>query len=157
MRKYVRQAKIAELIQANVITTQQQLMNLLAEEEIFVSQVTLSRDLQEMAVEKVRDVHGQMFYSLPVRTETEQQDQQVMKQLFQVSCEQVLVLDKLVCIRLLKAAAPILKLYFKQLKLKGVAAIMTDTDEIWLLCFSKQDSEKVGRFLQAVLHESTSY
>ena len=41
MRKYVRQAKIAELIQCNNISSQKQLVDLLKESGVVISQVTL--------------------------------------------------------------------------------------------------------------------
>lgn len=154
MRKYLRQAKIADLIQTNMLKSQNELGELLTQNGIKVSQVTLSRDLKEMSVEKVRDMQGNFFYSLPIRNEETIVKQDVLKELFRVSCEQVLVLHNIVCIKLMAPHALSLKYYFRKLKLKGVVGIIADNDEIWMLCLDEENSEQIGKFLQAVLHEA---
>lgn len=154
MRKYLRQAKVADLIQSNVVKNQTELSKLLAKQGINVSQVTLSRDLREMSVEKVRDVHGQFFYSLPVKNEETQVKQDCLKELFQMTCETVTVLQNIICIHLVEPHAMTLKHYFQKSKLKGVVSIMADNDEIWLLCLDNACSEQLAKYLQAVLHET---
>lgn len=154
MRKYVRQAKIADLIQSNVVRNQKDLLELLAKSGVEISQVTLSRDLKEMSVEKIRDLQGELFYSLPVKAVEETGKQDCFRQLFKTSCEHVTVFSHFVCIRLLGPYAQSLKQYFRNLKLRGVVGIQADTDEIWFICFDEKSSEELGKFLQAVLHET---
>ena len=60
-----RQAMIAELLSDHVVTSQAQLTELLAQENVEVTQATLSRDLDEMGARKVSSVNGQNHYTLP--------------------------------------------------------------------------------------------
>ena len=60
-----RQAMIAELLEDHVVTSQAQLTDLLAAENVDVTQATLSRDLDEMGAKKIRSVSGPNRYTLP--------------------------------------------------------------------------------------------
>jgi len=53
-----RQARIAELIEAQPVTSQTQLAALLAESGVEVTQATLSRDLEELGAVKLRGTDG---------------------------------------------------------------------------------------------------
>ena len=59
-----RQKLIAQIISESRISNQQQLVNLLAQQGVDVTQSTLSRDLEEMAVAKVRDGSGEPVYAI---------------------------------------------------------------------------------------------
>jgi transcriptional regulator of arginine metabolism len=58
LTRSARQARIAELIEAQSITSQTQLAALLAESGIEVTQATLSRDLEELGAVKLRGSDG---------------------------------------------------------------------------------------------------
>jgi transcriptional regulator of arginine metabolism len=59
-----RRARIAQLIGTNAIESQEQLLGLLADEGIRVTQATISRDLDELGAHKVTDSNGAMTYVL---------------------------------------------------------------------------------------------
>ena len=63
--KTARQARIAELIGAQPITSQTQLAALLAEDGVEVTQATLSRDLVELGAVRVRGKEGVLVYAVP--------------------------------------------------------------------------------------------
>ena len=58
LTRSARQARIAELIGAQEVTSQTQLATLLAESGIEVTQATLSRDLEELGAAKLRGSDG---------------------------------------------------------------------------------------------------
>jgi transcriptional regulator of arginine metabolism len=58
LTRSARQARIAELIAAQAVTSQTQLAQLLAESGIEVTQATLSRDLEELGAVKLRGADG---------------------------------------------------------------------------------------------------
>ena len=58
LTRSARQARIAELIAAGPVTSQAQLVALLAESGIEVTQATLSRDLEELGAVKLRGSDG---------------------------------------------------------------------------------------------------
>ncbi|EOT4862217.1 TPA: arginine repressor [Streptococcus pyogenes] len=70
MNKMERQQQIKRIIQAEHIGTQEDIKNHLQKEGIVVTQATLSRDLREIGLLKLRDEQGKLYYSLsePVGT-----------------------------------------------------------------------------------------
>jgi transcriptional regulator of arginine metabolism len=63
--KQQRQHRIALLLEANVVSSQGQLVNLLADEGISATQATVSRDLEEMGAITVRIPGGERALALP--------------------------------------------------------------------------------------------
>ena len=60
-----RQHRIARLLEEQVISSQVQLVELLATEGLLLTQGTVSRDLEELGAVKVRIPGGQMAYAIP--------------------------------------------------------------------------------------------
>jgi transcriptional regulator of arginine metabolism len=60
-----RQHRIARLLEEQVISSQVQLVELLATEGLALTQATVSRDLEELGAVKVRIPGGQMAYAIP--------------------------------------------------------------------------------------------
>jgi len=65
MSKVQRQQTIARLIAQQEVTSQPQLVELLAEEGIAATQATVSRDLDDLGAVKVRVPGGQTVYAVP--------------------------------------------------------------------------------------------
>lgn len=57
---------IKKMIRENRIGTQHEIQHYLENRQIFVTQATLSRDLRELGLLKLRDEEGKLYYSLPV-------------------------------------------------------------------------------------------
>ncbi|MGT2802275.1 transcriptional regulator, ArgR family [Streptococcus henryi] len=64
MNKINRQNLIKRLIQSGQIGTQEEIKHHLHEEGIDVTQATLSRDLREIGLLKLRNAEGKLYYSL---------------------------------------------------------------------------------------------
>jgi transcriptional regulator of arginine metabolism len=65
MAKTQRQHKIAQLLEKFAVTSQAQLVELLAGEKVVATQATVSRDLEEMGAVKVRVPGGETVYAIP--------------------------------------------------------------------------------------------
>lgn len=65
MAKTQRQHKIARLLEKKPVTSQTQLVELLAAEGIVATQATVSRDLEELGAVKVRVPGGESVYAIP--------------------------------------------------------------------------------------------
>jgi transcriptional regulator of arginine metabolism len=63
--KNQRQYRIVKLVSQQPISSQQQLVDLLAEEGISATQATVSRDLDELGAIKVRGPGGASVYAIP--------------------------------------------------------------------------------------------
>lgn len=71
MPKQNRQEIIRSILTGNVVETQEQLVNLLLDAGVNVTQATVSRDIKDMALVKVPIEAGRYRYSMPIaRTET---------------------------------------------------------------------------------------
>lgn len=63
--KTQRQHRIVKLLEAHAVTSQAQLVDLLAGEGVDATQTTVSRDLEELGALKVRVPGGETVYALP--------------------------------------------------------------------------------------------
>lgn len=63
--KTQRQHRVARLLEAHAVTSQAQLVALLAQEGMEATQTTVSRDLEEIGAVKVRVAGGETVYALP--------------------------------------------------------------------------------------------
>lgn len=71
MAKQTRQEAIRSILTSNVVETQDQLVKLLLDDGMAVTQATVSRDIKDMALVKVPIDAGRYRYSMPIaRTET---------------------------------------------------------------------------------------
>jgi hypothetical protein len=60
-----RQHRIAKLLESNTVTSQTQLVELLAADGVVATQATVSRDLEELGAVKVRVAGGEVAYAIP--------------------------------------------------------------------------------------------
>lgn len=65
LAKQQRQHRIASLLETATVTSQQQLVELLAETGVVATQATVSRDLEDMGAVKIRVRGGETAYALP--------------------------------------------------------------------------------------------
>ena len=65
LAKNQRQHRIAKLLEANSVTSQLQLVEMLASEGVVATQATVSRDLEELGAVKVRVPGGETVYAVP--------------------------------------------------------------------------------------------
>ncbi|MGB5760108.1 MAG: arginine repressor [Acidimicrobiales bacterium] len=63
--KNQRQHRIAKLLADHAVTSQAQLVELLADDGVVATQATVSRDLEELGAIKVRVPGGQTVYAIP--------------------------------------------------------------------------------------------
>lgn len=65
LTKTQRQHRVSQILSSQAVTSQGQLVSLLAEQGVEATQVTVSRDLEELGAVKVRLPGGAMAYALP--------------------------------------------------------------------------------------------
>jgi transcriptional regulator of arginine metabolism len=65
LAKTQRQHRVAQLLEGNAVTSQGQLVDLLAAEGVVATQATVSRDLDELGAVKVRTGGGESVYAVP--------------------------------------------------------------------------------------------
>ena len=65
LAKSQRQHRIARILEGHAVTSQPQLVELLAADEVIATQATVSRDLEELGAVKVRVPGGESVYAIP--------------------------------------------------------------------------------------------
>jgi transcriptional regulator of arginine metabolism len=65
LAKQQRQHRIARLLEQHAVTSQGQLIELLAADGVIATQATVSRDLEEISAIKVRAAGGESVYAIP--------------------------------------------------------------------------------------------
>lgn len=65
LAKSQRQHRIARILEGNAVTSQPQLVEQLAREDVEATQATVSRDLEELGAVKVRVPGGDSVYAIP--------------------------------------------------------------------------------------------
>jgi transcriptional regulator of arginine metabolism len=65
LAKHQRQHRVARLLEQHAVTSQQQLVDLLAADGVMATQATVSRDLEELGAIKVRAAGGEPVYAIP--------------------------------------------------------------------------------------------
>jgi transcriptional regulator of arginine metabolism len=65
LAKSQRQHRIARILEGHAVTSQPQLVELLAVEQVEATQATVSRDLEELGAVKVRVPGGDSVYAIP--------------------------------------------------------------------------------------------
>ncbi len=65
LAKQQRQHRIASLLETGMVTSQQQLVEMLADAGVVATQATVSRDLEDMGAVKIRVRGGETAYALP--------------------------------------------------------------------------------------------
>ena len=76
-----RQHRIARLLEEQVISSQVQLVELLATDGMALTQATVSRDLEELGAVKVRIPGGQMAYAIPELAKDRVAPEEVLKKI----------------------------------------------------------------------------
>ena len=65
MSKHQRQHRISQILANEVVTSQEQLVRLLADDGVESTQATVSRDLDDLGAVKVRVSGGESVYAIP--------------------------------------------------------------------------------------------
>jgi len=65
MSKHQRQHRISQILANEVVTSQEQLVRLLADDGVECTQATVSRDLDDLGAVKVRVSGGESVYAIP--------------------------------------------------------------------------------------------
>ena len=102
--KQNRQAVIKEIISTQIIETQNQLMEALADRGIRSTQATVSRDIREMRLVKDQDSDGRYHYSMPSQHSSPEFDVKLRK-IFRESVTSYAIAQNIIVIKTLPGLA----------------------------------------------------
>lgn len=141
--KRQRHEAITRLVKANVVQTQGELGKLLKEQGFKVSQATISRDIAELGIRRVRDENRTIRYMTADNGSAERGLGEALRRMapeFLLSAE---ACGNLIVIKTTPGGAPGLALAIDQAEIEGVAGTIAGDDAILVVCSDGVDSKDI--------------
>ena len=143
--KYSRHAKILEIIENNVIETQEELAEKLKESGVDVTQATVSRDIKELRLVKVMTEDGRYRYA-----QMSQSENMLTNKLITIFAESFVSCDyanNIVVIKTLPGMAQAAASAIDSLKWSEIVGTIAGDDTIMIVCRAEKIAEElVNRF-----------
>ncbi len=149
MRKKERQRIIRRLLSTNDLETQEDFVKILSNQNIWVTQATISRDIKEMQLVKVPSPNGGYRYSLPTQKNVDTEKKLV--QSIQDSFVSIDTQDKLVFMKVLPGSGPIISSLLYQLKNDDVFGTLGDDNTVLVICVSDSAAEALKNRVNEML------
>lgn len=138
MKKSIRQAKIKELIENNQVERQEDMVRLLLNDGIQVTQATVSRDIKEMQLVKVPSVGGGYHYSLPVQQGGNRSSQ--LSDTLKHSLISLKRSDRFLSLNFKPGNGPVAAVLIKQMNFPEVFTAIGDDTSVLVVCQSAEDA-----------------
>ncbi len=151
MRKKERQKLLENIIDTNEIETQEELLNKLQEKGVQATQATISRDIRELKIIKVRNETGKTFYRI-YKGHVEQQNEH-FKEMFAELVLKISQVEFLAILHTATGSADLVATLLDELQLKQIVATMAGTDTLLVVCQSPQTANEVVATLEGYLEE----
>lgn len=145
MKKSDRQAKIRDIIENNDVERQEDLVQLLLDAGIQVTQATISRDIKEMQLVKVPNSAGGYRYSMP--THRQENKEQQLANAIANDLQSLKRSDRFLSLTMRPGHAPMAAVLIKRLNFPEVFTAIGDDTSVLVVCQSDEDAEKFEQIL----------
>ena len=139
-----RQHRIARLLEEQVISSQVQLVELLATEGLNLTQATVSRDLEELGAVKVRIPGGQMAYAIPELIKDRVAPEDVLKKVLGEFLVEAAHSGNLVVLRTPPGSAHVVASALDRAGLPDVLGTVAGDDTVLVVCPAPDGGQKVS-------------
>ena len=146
LAKPQRQHRIARLLEHNAVTSQAQVVDLLAGEGVIATQATVSRDLEELGAVKVRMPRGETVYAVPQFEERPAPEEQ-LKRVFGEWVVEVAHSANLVVLRTPPGSAHVVGSAIDRAGLPDVLGTVAGDDTCLVVASERAGGAKVARAL----------
>ena len=144
-----RQAIISRLIEENIISTQEELLEMLLEAGVNVTQATVSRVIKEMHIVKHPAPTGEYKYCLPTSAPEENSSKYMSILIGAAVCTDIAMNTVVLKCHVGTAQAACAAL--DSMGLQGVAGTLAGDDTIFVLCYNEDAAVKVKKKLDTLL------
>ncbi len=145
-----RQKLIADLIEEEKITSQNQLKGMLKKEGISITQATLSRDLTEIGASKKRDSNNNLKYILP-KDDVNNAQKSIAKKAIRDFVLSVEPVSNQVIIKTTTAAAQVVAEAIDNLYVDGIAASIAGDNVVLIISYGKKEAILISKVLDSYL------
>ena len=139
-----RQHRIARLLEEQVISSQVQLVELLATEGLVLTQATVSRDLEELGAVKVRIPGGQMAYAIPELAKDRVAPEEVLKKVLGEYLVEAAHSANLAVLRTPPGSAHVVASAIDRVGLPDVLGTVAGDDTVLVVCPPPEGGQKVS-------------
>jgi transcriptional regulator of arginine metabolism len=146
-----RHVKIREIITANEIETQEELVESLRQAGFSVTQATVSRDIKELHLNKIPLVDGRYKYSLPP-----DQRYNPLQRLKRALSDHFLHIDyteNLVVLKSLPGTANAIGALIDNLEWSEVMGTICGDDTVLIICRTKEQSKRIVDLIESMQHD----
>ena len=144
VNKTIRQNRLVQIIDQNIVTSQEELMNLLKQEGIDATQATISRDIRDLNIVKIRDSRGHLRYQ--VFNAAEHSPNVKFRRTFRS-----VVLDVTQIIKTLPHNGDLLAEMIDQQNLPEVAATIAGHDTILVFSTDENNAQQMQSYFQSLI------
>ncbi|GKT02601.1 arginine repressor [Furfurilactobacillus sp. WILCCON 0119] len=146
IKKQERQAVIRRVVANNVVRTQTELVGLLGDEGLDVTQATVSRDITELQLIKMPDDEGHTYYTFaadrPVDGEAK------LRRNLNGNVINISVNDHFCLLNVLPGNGPVIGSLIKQLKYPEVFGVLSDDSTVLVIATDAASAQKTqDRFI----------
>jgi transcriptional regulator of arginine metabolism len=149
LAKTQRQHRIARVLQDHAVSSQAQLVDLLAAEGVVATQATVSRDLDELGAVKVRVGGGDLIYAVP-EFEDRIEPEEHLKRVFGEWVVEVAHSANLVVVRTPPGSAHVVASAVDRAGLAGVVGTVAGDDTILVVAAEGAGGAKLAKRLSGL-------
>ena len=149
MLRNARHSKILEIIEEQEIETQEELCEQLARHSFAVTQATVSRDIKELHLFKVKGSVKRFRYASITENENGISDK--MRSLFQACVLEIRAVGNLIIIKTLNGNGANAGVVVDRLEYHEVVGCISGDDTVLLICESAEDTRTVCDRLNAIV------
>jgi len=139
-----RQHRIARLLEEQVISSQVQLVELLATEGLNLTQATVSRDLEELGAVKVRIPGGQMAYAIPELAKDRVAPEELLKKVLGEYLVEAAHSANLAVLRTPPGSAHVVASALDRAGFPGVLGTVAGDDTVLVVCPPPEGGQQVS-------------
>ena len=147
LAKPQRQHRVARMLEEHPVTSQDQLVELLAADGVVASQVTVSRDLEELGAVKVRMAGGESVYAIPELPKDRVAPESHLKRVLGEWLVEVAHSGNLVVLRTPPGSAHVVGSAIDRAGLADVLGTVAGDDTVLVVTSERVGGEKVARRL----------
>ena len=145
-----RQHRITRLLEEQPISSQAQLVELLAADGVLATQVTVSRDLEELGAVKVRIPGGAMAYAIPEHAKARSAPDDHLRRVMGEFVVEVAHSHNLVVLRTPPGSAHVVGSALDRAGLPDLLGTVAGDDTLILVCAEQAGGAKVAAALAAL-------
>lgn len=147
MQKTQRQHRIARILEREAVTSQSQVVELLAADGIMATQATVSRDLEELGAVKVRVPGGDLVYAIPELPTARIAPEDHLRRVLGDWVVEVAHSANLVVMRTPPGSAHVVGSALDRAGLEGVVGTVAGDDTILVVATETMGGEELGKRL----------